>query len=109
MDPAIPTAAASAPPRTQEQTTPADHRRHRDGIIARRRAARRDWHAARSRLDTALDALKNATARSGARASLLEAQHAERRARSTYQRTAEETGSQLDRLSRSAGSPSLAG
>lgn len=86
--------------------TPAERERYLLQL-ARRRAAKRDWHLARSRAEDAAKALTEAGDRvlsnvADVRSSLEDARHGERNARSTYQRVARETSAQLSRLGTSA-------
>lgn len=77
----------------------------REQIIARRRAAQGDWHAARRRLERAVRCLAEAypavSARAGDMRSRLDlAREEERVARSVYHTVARETGLLLSRLQR---------
>jgi hypothetical protein len=76
----------------------------REQVIARRRAAQREWRAARQCVERASQSLVDAVgapvalAVSSARDRLERAQLREREARSTYYRVAEETGALLGRI-----------
>lgn len=79
----------------------------RDQLIHRRRSAQRIWRAARETADRAASHGREASAdharSASARSSLEHARFAERAARDSYYRVAEETGMLLGRLARAAG------
>jgi hypothetical protein len=79
----------------------------RDQLIRRRRSAQHAWRTAREHADRAAEHLRDTPAghitRVAIRDGLESAQLAERAARATYHRVAEETGTLLDRLARLAG------
>lgn len=78
----------------------------RDQLILRRRSAQRAWRTARERADRAAQHLRETPAghvtRVAIRDGLENAQVAERAARASYHRVAEETGTLLGRLARLA-------
>jgi hypothetical protein len=91
----------------REHTVPdvKDRETDRRDAITRRRAAQRDWHTARSRMERTAEALTVAIVHAsrnvvGLRSRLEEAQRGEREARSSYQRVAHDTSTQLSRLLR---------
>lgn len=67
----------------------------RDQLLARRRAARREWHTART-------AMERTAPQAGAQPVRARAQRAEKEARAAYQRVAQETGLLLGRLQNAA-------
>ena len=67
----------------------------RDQLLARRRAARRDWHTART-------AMERIAPQPGTQPIRVRAQRAEKEARAAYQRIAQETGLLLGRLQNAA-------
>lgn len=93
---------------TDEPELRADTRQaeSRDQLILRRRSAQRTWRTARERADRAAEHLRETPAGHVARVAIREglenAKLAERAARASYLRVAEETGTLLGRLARLA-------
>jgi len=98
--PEVPESDSPSYPSAQPRQTGED----REPVIARRRAAQREWRAARQGVERASQSLVDAVgapvahAVSSARDRLERAQLREREARSTYYRVAEETGALLGRI-----------
>lgn len=95
--------------KTTEETrlrTDARHPESRDQLILRRRSAQRAWRTAREGMEHAAEHLRATPAghvtRTTIREALENAKLAERAARASYHRVAEETGTLLGRLARLA-------